>query len=58
MLAPYVKTNKQVRISGWLMYDFQHLGVVGAQRVTVWEVHPITKIEVQDTSGNWVNIEQ
>lgn len=58
MLAPYVKTNKQVRISGWLMYDVQHLDVVGAQRVTVWEVHPITKIEVQDTSGNWVNIEQ
>jgi len=58
MLAPYVKQNKQVRISGWLMYDFQHLGAVGTQRGTVWEVHPITKIEVQDPAGNWINIEQ
>lgn len=58
MLAPYVNQSKQVRISGWLMYDFQHLGVVGKERGTVWEVHPITKIEVQDPSGNWVNIEQ
>lgn len=58
LLAPYVNKSKEVRISGWLMYDFQHLGVVGQQRGTVWEVHPITKIEVQDAGGNWVNIEQ
>ena len=58
MLTPYVNKNKQVRISGWLMYDFQHLNVVGKERGTVWEVHPITKIEVQDDQGNWVNIEQ
>ena len=58
MLTPYVNKGKQVRISGWLMYDFQHLDVVGKQRATVWEVHPITRIEVQDAQGNWVNIEQ
>lgn len=58
MLAPYVNQRKQVRISGWLMYDVQHLDVVGKERATVWEVHPITKIEVQDPAGNWVNIEQ
>jgi hypothetical protein len=58
MLAPYVNQSKQVRISGWLMYDFQHLNVVGKERATVWEVHPITRIEVQDAQGNWVNIEQ
>lgn len=58
MLAPYVNQNKQIRISGWLMYDFQHLDVVGKERSTVWEVHPITKMEVPDAAGNWVNIEQ
>ena len=58
MLAAYVSQTKQVRVSGWLMYDFQHLDVVGTERGTIWEVHPITKIEVQDQAGNWVNIEQ
>lgn len=57
MLKAYVNRTKQVRVSGWLMYDFQHLDVVGTERGTVWEVHPITKIEVQDQAGNWVNIE-
>src|SRR5207244_678793 len=47
MVAAYVNQMKQLRISGWLMYDFQHLDVVGRDRGTVWEVHPITKIEVQ-----------
>jgi hypothetical protein len=57
-LTRYVNKNQQVRISGWLMYDYPHLGVVGTQRATVWEVHPITKIEVQNAQGQWVNIEQ
>jgi Bacterial SH3 domain len=53
-----VNTNKQVRISGWLMYDFQHVPEIGIQRATVWEVHPITRIEVTDGSGGWQDIEQ
>jgi hypothetical protein len=58
MLTPYVNHSKQVRISGWLLYDFQHLNVVGKERGTVWEVHPITRIEVQNAQGEWANIEQ
>lgn len=58
LLTPYVNKNRPLRVSGWLMYDFQHLDVVGTERGTVWEVHPITKIEVQDGQGNWVDIEQ
>ena len=58
MVAAYVNRMKQLRISGSLMYDFQHLDVVGRDRGTVWEVHPITKIEVQDQAGNWANLEQ
>jgi hypothetical protein len=56
MLAPFVDSATQVRISGWLMYDSEHVGAIGTQRATVWEVHPITKIEVQNNS-QWVDLD-
>lgn len=52
-----VDSSTQVRISGWLMFDFEHTGVIGTQRATVWEVHPITRIEVQK-NGQWVDLDQ
>ena len=58
VLDGLVNTNKQVRISGWLMYDLQHVPDIGTQRATVWEVHPITRIEVGDGNGGWQDIEQ
>jgi hypothetical protein len=58
MLKPYPRHDKKIRISGWLIYDFQHVNVIGKERATAWEVHPITLIEVQDAQGNWVNIEE
>jgi len=56
MLAPLVDSQTKVRISGWLMYDSEHIGALGTQRATVWEVHPITKIEVQ-TNGQWIDLD-
>jgi hypothetical protein len=56
-LSQLIDSNTKVRISGWLMYDWQHIGVIGTQRATVWEVHPITRIETQDSGGNWQNVE-
>lgn len=56
ILGTLVNSNNQVRISGWLMYDSEHINVIGKQRATVWEVHPITKIEIQ-SNGAWVDIE-
>lgn len=56
MLAPLVDSQTLVRISGWLMYDSEHVNVIGKQRATVWEVHPITKIEVQ-SNGQWVDLD-
>lgn len=56
MLGALVNSENQVRISGWLMYDSEHINVIGTQRATVWEVHPITKIEIQ-SNGQWVDIE-
>ena len=52
-----VNKNTAVRISGWLLYDFEHTGVIGTQRASVWEVHPITKIEVK-RNGQWVDLDQ
>ena len=56
MLSPLVDSQTSVRISGWLMYDSEHVNAIGTQRATVWEVHPITKIEIQN-NGQWVDLE-
>jgi hypothetical protein len=56
MLSPLVDSQTRVRISGWLMYDSEHVGVIGTQRATVWEVHPITRIQVQQ-NGQWVDLD-
>jgi hypothetical protein len=56
MLGTLVNSSNQVRVSGWLMYDSEHINVIGTQRATVWEVHPITKVEIQ-SNGQWVDIE-
>jgi hypothetical protein len=49
-----IKRKKlKVRISGWPMWDQEHLNEVGVSRGTVWEIHPIHKIEVfQDGAWN------
>ena len=56
-LDAVVNKNVPVRISGWLLYDYEHIPVIGTQRASVWEIHPITKIEVQK-NGQWVNLGQ
>ncbi len=38
----------RVRISGWLMHDYQHVRDVGDWRASAWEIHPVTNIEVWD----------
>jgi hypothetical protein len=41
-----------VRISGWTLLDPVHKGHLGKYRATLWEIHPITKIEVFK-NGQW-----
>jgi hypothetical protein len=43
-----VKEQQKVRISGWLMLDPEHPDQVGKTRGTIWEIHPIMKIEVEN----------
>ena len=45
-LRRFVRQRSRVRISGWLMLDEGHPEQVGKTRVTLWEIHPILRIEV------------
>lgn len=56
MLAPYVAAGDSVRVSGYLLYDPVHKGHLGRYRQTLWEVHPIHRIEVFD-KGRWVDLD-
>jgi hypothetical protein len=55
---PNASYNQQkVRISGWLMLDPEHQDMINSGlRSTLWEIHPITKIEVWD-NGAWVDLD-
>jgi hypothetical protein len=56
-VGAFVDSQTPVRISGWLMFDFEHVDLIGTQRATVWEVHPITRIEVQQ-NGQWIDLDR
>lgn len=49
------RNGDKVRISGWLMWDPDHPDQVGKTRGTTWEVHPVTRIEI-DRNGKWENL--
>lgn len=61
VLQRWVNQNTPVRISGFLMLDPEHRDVVGSERETVWEIHPITKIEVckaaSCTEAQWADLD-
>lgn len=42
----------RVRITGWLLYDYQNQRTPewGRPRLTKWEIHPVTRIELWDDS--------
>ncbi len=54
-LRRLVKQHTEVRVTGWLLYDQEHGSEVGKSRGTVWELHPITGIEVLD-GIRWVAV--
>ena len=47
--------RSHVRITGWLMWDEEHPDEVGKSRGSQWEIHPITKFEIE-RGGQWVEI--
>jgi hypothetical protein len=46
-----------VRIRGWLLFDEEHPEQLGQTRKTLWEIHPITHIEIDQGGGNWVSVD-
>ncbi len=47
-----VQQQTRARVSGWLLLDQEHPDQVGKTRATLWEIHPVLRIEVW-TGGTW-----
>jgi hypothetical protein len=56
-LRTVARRGDRVRISGWLMLDPEHPEQVGKTRGTIWEIHPIMRIDVRRGS-RWVPLEE
>jgi hypothetical protein len=54
-LAPLVNQGAKFRITGWLLFDQEHPEQIAKFRATLWEIRPITKIQVS-TSGKWIEL--
>jgi hypothetical protein len=49
-----VRDKTRIRVSGWTMLDPEHPEEVGKSRGTIWEVHPVMKVEMQvSPGGGW-----
>ena len=49
--------GQPIRIRGWLMLDPEHQDMINSGlRSTLWEIHPITQIEVFQ-AGQWVDLD-
>lgn len=56
-LEPWLNSDLPVRISGWLLFDPSHTNHLKKYRSTLWEIHPITKIEVwDDDTDTWQDL--
>ncbi|MDP9266932.1 MAG: SH3 domain-containing protein [Acidobacteriota bacterium] len=55
-LSNWINSDNPVRISGWLMFDPDHRNHLKRFRSTLWEIHPITQIEVWK-DNSWVNLD-
>lgn len=55
-LARLATSHDRIRVSGWLMLDQMHPERVGVNRTTLWEVHPILRIEVQ-RADQWISLD-
>jgi hypothetical protein len=52
ILQKLARDGARVRIYGWQMFDPQHPDQLGRTRGTLWEVHPVTGIDVW-SGGAW-----
>jgi hypothetical protein len=55
-LQQLAREQIRVRLSGWLFFDPEHPDQIGKTRGTLWEIHPVMKIEIQ-RGGEWIAME-
>lgn len=55
-LKPLVGAPDSVRVSGFLLFDPVHKGHLGKYRRTLWEIHPIHRIEYW-RGGRWTDVD-
>jgi hypothetical protein len=51
-----VRDSTRVRVSGWLMLDPEHPEQLRKTRGTLWELHPVMRIEVL-REGQWTDLD-
>jgi hypothetical protein len=56
-LDALIQSKSRVRLTGWLMFDQMHPENVGRNRITLWEIHPVTRIEWQRDSTGWISLD-
>ncbi len=56
-LRALVDSQIPVRVSGWLMLDQMHPEQVNEHRITLWEIHPITRLERQRRDSSWTTLD-
>lgn len=44
-IRQWAREGRRVRVSGWLLLDPDHPDEVGKTRGTIWEIHPVMKLE-------------
>lgn len=47
----------QTRFSGWLFFNAKHPQDIGQTRATLWEIHPVTQIEVFQ-NDHWIPLDR
>jgi hypothetical protein len=57
LLRQISRDQQRVRVSGWLMLDPEHPDQVGKTRGTIWEIHPVMQVEVQQ-QGRWIPLDK
>lgn len=45
-LNVYHRRCLRVRVPGWLFLDYGHASTVERERATLWEIHPVSRIDV------------
>jgi hypothetical protein len=51
------RSRVRVSVRGWLMLDQMHPELVGRNRRTLWEVHPVMHLDWQTSAGPWVSLD-